>query len=126
MKTIHFFLFSLFLVFISCGNKQEKKEELPVIKIEEPVKVVPEVVVEKPLIFSVQIGAFSKENKQFSKIENVITSNENGLFIYRLGAFETYKEARVLRRKLRYKYYGAFVQALKGSERINIQQAMNK
>ena len=124
MKSLKIFLLSLLLIFISCGDKQEKKEEIPVKKKEIPVKVVQEEVAEKPLVFSVQIGAFSKENPKFDVIDNVVVSNENGLFIYRLGTFETYKEARASRRKLRNLYSGAFVQALKNGKRVDIKSAL--
>lgn len=124
MKSIQVVLISFLFLLISCGDKQEKKVVIPVKKVEEPVKVVQEVVVEKPLIFRVQIGAFSKINQKFTAIDNVIISNENGLFIYRLGSFETYKEARVSRRKLRNTYRGAFVQAVKDGKRVSIREAL--
>jgi hypothetical protein len=46
------------------------------------------------------------------------------MFVYRLGSFETYKEARDSRRKLRNTYPGAFVQALKNGNRIEIKNAL--
>jgi hypothetical protein len=115
----------LFLL-ISCGGETPKKINVdsPIKKIETPIQVYNKEMVEKPLIFSVQIGAFSKENQKFLAIDNVIISNENGLFIYRLGSFETYKEARVSRRKLRNTYRGAFVQAVKGDNRVDIKSAL--
>ncbi|MFN0728920.1 SPOR domain-containing protein [Polaribacter gochangensis] len=126
MKTIQVVLVSLFLVFISCGDKTPKGKEvvLPVKKVETPVKTVDEEVKEPSLIFSVQIGAFSKENQKFAAIENVVVSNENGLFKYRLGAFETYNEARSLRRNLRNIYPGAFIQAVKNGEKVEIREAL--
>lgn len=124
MRSIQVVLVSFLFLLISCGDKQEKKVVIPVKKVEEPVKIVKEEVAEKSLIFSVQVGAFSKENQKFSAIDNVIISNENGLFIYRLGSFETYKEARISRKKLRNTYRGAFVQAVKGNNRVDIKSAL--
>jgi N-acetylmuramoyl-L-alanine amidase len=126
MKTIQVVLVSLFLVFISCGDKAPKEKEvvLPVKEVEAPVKVVEEEVKEQPLVFSVQIGAFSKENQKFATIENVVVSNENGLFKYRLGSFETYKEARKARRNLRNTYPGAFIQAVKDGKKVDIRKAL--
>lgn len=124
MRSIQVVLVSFLFLLISCGDKQEKKVEIPVKKVEEPVKIVQEEAAEKSLIFSVQVGAFSKENQKFLAIDNVIISDENGLFIYRLGSFETYKEARTSRRKLRNIYHGAFVQAVKGGDRVDIKTAL--
>ena len=76
------------------------------------------------LIFTVQIGAFKKQNSKFSSLQNVQVSSENSMYKYRLGAFETYKEAKSYRRKLLNKFPGAFVQAVKNNKPITIQEAI--
>lgn len=128
MKTLQVFLISLFLVFISCGDKTPKGKEvvLPVNEVEEPVKTVQEEVKEQPLTFKVQIGAFTSANKKFEMINDVTIVNENGLYKYRLGDFESYKEARSYRRSLLAKYPGAFVQAEKNDTSIQIKEALKQ
>ncbi|WP_347174781.1 SPOR domain-containing protein [Polaribacter uvawellassae] len=128
MKTLQVFLISLFLVFISCGDKTPKGKEvvLPVKKVETPVKVVDEEIKVQPLTFKVQIGAFTSANKKFEMINDVTIVNENGLYKYRLGAFESYKEARSYRRSLLAKYPGAFVQAEKNDTSIQIKEALKQ
>ena len=125
MKTIQLFLLCVLLVFISCGGTQEKKEEIPVKKIEKPVKVEKEEKVEQPLIFTVQIGAFEYGNNEIAAVKNVVTFKESNLFIYRLGSFTSYSEARKARRNLLNTYPDAFVQALKDGKRISIDKALN-
>jgi hypothetical protein len=128
MKTIQVVLVSLFLVFISCGDKTPKEKEvvLPVKKVETTVKVVDEEMKTQPLTFKVQIGAFTVANKKFEMINDVAIVNENGLFKYRLGSFESYKEARSFRRSLLAKYPGAFVQAEKNDTSIQIKEALKQ
>lgn len=128
MKTLQVFLMSLFLIFISCGDKTPKEKEvvLPVNEVKEPVKIVQEKVKKQPLTFKVQIGAFTSANKKFEMINDVAIVNENGLFKYRLGSFKTYKEARSFRRSLLAKYPGAFVQAEKNDTSIQIKEALKQ
>ena len=125
MKTIQVVLVSLFLVFISCGKQQEKKEEIPVKKVEQPIEVVQEKVVEQPLVFTVQIGAFEYGSNKMAAVKDVVTTKENNLFIYRIGSYTTYSEARNARRSLLNSYPDAFVQAIKNGERIAIGKALN-
>lgn len=126
MKTVRIFLLSAFLVLISCGDKQEKKEVIPVKNNEEPVvKVEKEEAVVQPLIFTVQIGAFEYGNNKIEAVKDVVTSKENNLFIYRVGSFTTYAEARTARKNLLSKYPDAFVQAVKDGKRIAIGKALN-
>jgi len=124
MKKVLLFL-SVSLILFSCGDKKVKKEIVPEKKIEKVV--IPEVKKETPkpiLIFTVQIGAFKKQNSKFSSIENVNISTENNIYKYRLGTFSTYKEARNSRRKLLDIYPGAFVQAVKNGRGIKIKEAL--
>lgn len=111
---------------ISCGAKEQKKEIVPEKKVEEtktPTIVKKEE--SKPiLIFTVQIGAFKKNNTAFSALENVQVSLEKSMYKYRLGSFKTYKEAKAYRRTILHKFQGAFVQAIKNNQPISIEEAL--
>ena len=118
-------LLSFTLIFISCGNKEPKKEIVPEKKTEE-IKTI-EVKKERPkpiLVFTVQIGAFKNKKARFFSLENVAISSENNMYKYRLGSFETYLEAKSFRKKLLNKFPGAFVQAVKNKQAISIQEAI--
>ena len=131
MKSLQLFLLSLFLVFISCGDKTPKKIKVdsPIKNYETPKGVYTEEMVEKEapkptLVFTVQIGANKKESAVFSSIDNVQVSQENGMFKYRLGSFKTYQEAKSFRKTIVHKFPGAFVQAVKNKQAISIQEAI--
>ena len=122
------FLVLLSVVFIlsSCGNKESKKEVVVPEKKEEVV-VVKEEIKEAPktsLIFTVQIGANKRSSAVYSSIKDVIISKEKGMFKYRIGAFNSYKEAKKYRREILSKYPGSFIQALRNSEPISIANAL--
>ena len=121
-----FLVLSFTLVFISCKNKEQKKEIVLEKKVEKPQT--PSIVKKeksKPiLIFTVQIGAFKKRNITFSALENVQVSSENNMYKYRLGSFETYLEAKSFRKKLLNKFPDAFVQAVKNNQAISIEEAL--
>ncbi|QOD60752.1 SPOR domain-containing protein [Polaribacter haliotis] len=123
-------LFSITLLLFSCGDKEVKKEKQE--EIVAPVSTDPtvrdEVVEEQEpsLVFTVQIAALRNPNNQLANSEGVNTFEENSLTKYRIGAFETYEEARSQRNQLRYKYKGAFVQALENNLPINIKEALKK
>lgn len=124
MKTAQIFLMGIFLVFISCGKKQEEKVEIPVKKVEKPVEVVKEEIIAQPLIFTVQIGAFEYGNNKIAAAKDVVTYKENNLFVYRFGSFSSYSEARKVRRNLLNTYPDAFVQAVKDGKRLAIEKAL--
>jgi len=112
------------VAFLSC-SKTDKKEEVIPQEIKEKEVTIPVVeVVKDKLVFTVQIAALKKENNALSNIENVAIFQENSLVKYRLGAFETYKEARSSRAQLTSVYKDAFVQALLNDAPIPIKEAL--
>jgi hypothetical protein len=129
MKNIITLLFFLLLV-LSCGKKELKKESQEVVKPvfkDQPVQVDEEIIAEKEvltLVFTVQIAALRNTNERLADIKNVHVYQENTLTKYRLGTFETYKEAREYRLKVINDYKGAFVQALKNNVPITITEAL--
>jgi len=122
MKNIFLLLFCV--AFLSC-SKTDKKEEVIPQEIKEKEVTIPVVeVVKDKLVFTVQIAALKKENNALSNIENVAIFQENSIVKYRLGAFETYKEARSSRAQLTSVYKDAFVQALLNDAPIPIKEAL--
>ncbi|EAR11604.1 hypothetical protein PI23P_00320 [Polaribacter irgensii 23-P] len=123
MKKI--FLAVFCLVFFSCVKDEKKKEtpsdttpEKEVVLLKEPVKL------EEALIFTVQIAACKKEYKKLEVIENVNVYEEGTFFKYRIGAFQTYKEATAHKKQLNRKHKGVFVQALLNNAPISITEAL--
>ncbi len=72
------------------------------------------------LIYTVQIGASVNKDKKYSKINNVITYQENSLTKYSLGSFKTFSEARKYRLQIIKKYKGAFVKGLRNNVPVSI------
>tara|TARA_B110000240_G_C13183335_1_gene318717 strand:- start:40 stop:414 length:375 start_codon:yes stop_codon:yes gene_type:complete len=108
----------------SCA-KTAKKKEIPLEVFQEKEVVIPIVEAEKErIVFTVQIAALEKVNNALNNIENVHIFQENTLTKYRIGAFETYKEARVFRTQLIRTYKDAFVQALLDDTPISIKEAL--
>ncbi len=122
-KILYLLVFSS--CFFSCGSKDPSSK---VIQEEKPAEVeIPVVTVKEPkpvLAFTVQVGANKKASSQFAALDGVQVFKEDGLFKYRLGAFESYKEARVYRRKSLRQFPDAFVQAVRGKQSISIQEAL--
>ncbi|WP_299671683.1 SPOR domain-containing protein [uncultured Polaribacter sp.] len=124
MKNI--FLFILGIFFISCTKNEEKK----VIPVENHkvtdtiVSLEKEVLKEDTLIFTVQIAALKNRNEKLADVADINIYEENSLIKYRLGTFETYKEAKNYRLQLLNTYKGAFVQALKNGIPITIKEAL--
>tara|TARA_B110000091_G_scaffold138804_1_gene148392 strand:+ start:767 stop:1159 length:393 start_codon:yes stop_codon:yes gene_type:complete len=114
------------LVFITCNNSEEQKAiPLEITKAKETSVVVKAEVLEKEsLVFKVQIAALKHPNESIANLENLSIYQENGLTKYRLGNFETYKEARKYRSKIYRNYKGAFVQALKNEVPVSILEAI--
>ena len=122
MKNIFLLLFCV--AFLSC-SKTDKKEEVIPQEIKEKEITIPAVeVVKDKLVFTVQIAALKKANNALTSIENLAVFQENALVKYRLGAFDTYKEARNSRAQLIRVYKGAFVQALLNDAPIAIKEAL--
>tara|TARA_B110000046_G_scaffold185609_1_gene228076 strand:+ start:15281 stop:15667 length:387 start_codon:yes stop_codon:yes gene_type:complete len=128
MKYFYTYIFVIFLI-ISCGKKEVTKEtikdEIPIVKelVEETVNEIEKV---PEIIFTVQIAALKNQNTEYNRIENIHTFYEGNFIKYRLGQFVTYKSARAYRASVLTRYSGAFIQALKNGEPINIQQALNQ
>jgi hypothetical protein len=116
---------------MSCGKKEVTKEtvkdQIPIVKelIEETANGI-EIEEVSEIVFSVQIAALKNENAEYNRIENIHTFYEGNLIKYRLGQFATYEEVRAYRASILTRYSGAFVQALKNGEPINIQKALNQ
>jgi hypothetical protein len=129
MKNSTTLLFFLLLVFSCTKNevKKEKQEVLEPILKDTIVQIDTEIKEEvSKLVFTVQIAALRNSNERFSNIANVSLHQENSFTKYRLGAFETYKEAREFRLKVINEYKGAFVQALKNNIPISITEALQQ
>lgn len=137
MRNLAIVLFLSTLMF-SCKNKDAEKEDQ---KFSEPEITTPIVDVEKEeelknevsdspekdkIIFTVQIAALKNENEELRNLNDVKTYQENYLTKYRLGSFETYKEAKKYRLQVLNTYKGAFVQALKNNEPIHITEALQQ
>lgn len=124
MRKVLFVLVSCFC-FISCDDKKSKPDTFIEEKTEEvKAPVVLETVEEPLLAFTVQIGANRNESAVFSAVEGVQVFKENGMFKYRLGAFDSYKKARAFRRNSLHRFPDAFIQAMLGKESISIQEAL--
>lgn len=130
-KYIILSIFSLML--ICCGKKEVKKETINEkapfgVKShkEEANKEEKELIPEETskIIFTVQIAALKSQNLKLNDIEGIQVYEEENLIKYRLGQFNTYKEARVFRKSIYKNYKDAFVQALKNEEPINIREAL--
>lgn len=124
MKTILTILLSTFL-FISCNKEKEQPKPATDTVPKDTIKeeVIPEEVPDV-YVFTVQIGAFKNTNKTLADITNVNIYREDNLYKYRLGAFDSYREARKYRSQLRRSYPDAFVQALKNDTPLNIIEAL--
>jgi|TARA_B110000908_G_scaffold72220_1_gene87162 hypothetical protein len=114
------------LVFITCNNSDEQKvTPLKIIKTKDTTLIVKAEVIKKEiLIFKVQIAALKQPNESFANLENLAIYQENGFTKYRLGSFETYKEARKYRNRILKTYKDAFVQALKNEVPVSILEAI--
>lgn len=122
MKNILLLFFCV--AFLSC-SKTDKKEVVIPQEIKEKEITIPVLeVVKDKLVFTVQIAALKKVNNTIANIANVAIFQENSLVKYRLGSFNTYKEARNSRAQLIRVYKGAFVQALLNDAPIAIKEAL--
>lgn len=129
MKTSNYFVLILSLLLaVSCAKKEEKKtDEKPKEQVVDTVQPAPVKQPEKKkpaLVFTVQVGAFKKENTKLASLSNVQVSQESGLHKYRLQSFETYQEAKKYKNSISAQYPDAFIQAVKNGEPISIQAAL--
>jgi|KNS12NT20metaT_FD_contig_21_2256225_length_486_multi_4_in_0_out_0_1 N-acetylmuramoyl-L-alanine amidase len=125
MKKLTILMF--FAVFLySCDKKETPKNVEPVIQKTAPeIEEIPQTKTETPkLIFTVQIAALKTQNDDLKNLESVRIYKENGFTKYCLGSFDTYKEAKQYNNQIQYKYKGAFVQAFKNNEPIEILEAL--
>ena len=124
-KFIGLLIFSV--LFFSCGKKEvqiENKETLETVEKQVSLDV-DEATAEMPeLFFTVQIAALTNKNETLSNLENIQIYNENSLIKYRLGNFQTYREAKEYQSQILSQYKGAFVQALKNNKPIHITEAL--
>ena len=117
----------VFLFLVSCNKEKPKKEE----KIEPKVEVDSTPVVKKVepkspiLVYTVQVGAYRNSNSGLSSVSNIQISKEASLYKYRLGTFQTYKDAKRFRNKSLNNYPDAFVQALIDGKPVPISKALN-
>jgi len=129
MKQIFLFILGTFI--FSC-TKTASVKETPTTPIQVVDSIVStdqkesenEVVQNDQIIFKVQIAALKNSNAILAKLKNVTITQENSLIKYRLGDFESYKEARSYRKQLLGSYQGAFVQALRNGVPISITEAI--
>lgn len=125
MKNLFFLLLCVSL--LSCSkNKKEEVVPAEVLQVQEVETSTEPIVLEPQLLFTVQIAALKNKNETLANLENIHIFQENSLIKYRLGDFETYKEARQSRAQLIKKYTGAFVQALLNDAPISITEALAK
>lgn len=131
MKLNRLLVLASFLLLFSCT---EKKKEIELIPVDEPaVEVIDTVGVEEIydepkdiLEYTVQIGAYSKENIALeTSVDNIIAVNEDGLIKYRLGDFSTYASANKLKNALLSDYSDAFIVAIYNGNRIDIAEALD-
>lgn len=127
MKTKLVFIGLALAFCISCGKEEPKTTPNPT-----PVPVETEVPVETPkevkaprLVYTVQIGAYKKSNTSLSNLADVQVMNEQGLTKYRLGTFETYRQAKAYKNTIRSQYPDAFIQALENNSPIGITRALS-
>jgi hypothetical protein len=126
MRITSILIFCL-VVFFSCNKKEVKKENKEFKEPEIEKTVVDTYIEEVPsntLVFTVQIAALRNPNERLANLSNVNIYQENSLTKYRLGAFDTYEEAKSYKIQLRKTYKDAFIQALKNNEPIHISEAL--
>lgn len=141
MRTIYIIFFTCLIVF-SCDEKEniqakeqalELKDSLQNIvdnnellskKKLDSISELESIETENKVVFTVQIAALKKPNANIEDLQKADVYNEGEFTKYRLGYFETYREARNYRKSLLNKYPDAFVQALKKDQPIHISKAL--
>lgn len=128
MKNTCVLLLILTMLF-SCGKKESKEEQtLEVVKdsvaIEKEAQEILEEDTLPSILFTVQVAALEKPNQALESLVDITTYKENGLTKYRLGNFETYKDAKDFKKMVKKSYPDAFIQALENDKPIHISKAL--
>jgi hypothetical protein len=132
----HLFIFCLTIaVLFSCAKDKASQKEIDE-KIKDtivaPTKVdtesldavVDDEEIETSIIFTVQIAALHNPNNNHKDFRNADVYKEGNFTKYRIGHFQTYKEAKLYKEKVLKTYPGAFVQALENDKPIHISKAL--
>lgn len=81
-------------------------------------------------VFKVQIASSTSRikttDKQFKGLANVGSYQENGLYKYTYGSSENYNEIYRLRKEVAKKFPQAFIVAFKGTEKVNVNEAIKE
>jgi len=114
-----------FIFIFGCTEKKKpiptEDSEVDVINVLDDMYVEPEDI----LVYTIQVGAYTKENRALeTSVDNIMAVEEDGLIKYRLGNFSTYKSADELKKSLLSTYSDAFIVAIYNEERIGIQEAL--
>ena len=132
MRQIFIFLFTVAFMFSCDKDKSSPKnlDDTTKDSIVTPVKAEPEnknnveEEIEVSIIFTVQVAALQNPNGNYKGLQNADVYKEGNFTKYRIGHFETYKEAKSFRRKVLKTYPGAFIQALENDKPIHISKAL--
>ena len=104
-------------------------ETAPSVVSEEPQKPVVPAAPEAP-VFKVQLVASSRNllpnSQQFKGVKDVECYRENNLYKYTVGASAVYEEIVALRKTLTDKFPQAFIVAFRGSQRMDVNQAIRE
>lgn len=133
MRQLFFFFVTVAIVF-SCAKDKSSQKDIdntskdtivtPVKVEKENQDVVEEEEIQPSIIFTVQVAALHKPNSDYKGLKNADVYKEGNFIKYRIGHFETYKEAKSYRKKILESYPGAFVQALENDKPIHISKAL--
>jgi hypothetical protein len=132
MRQLFVFLVTVVIMFSCAKDKSSPKNLDNTTKDSNatPVKVEPEnknsieEEIEASIIFTVQVAALHNPNSNYKSLQNADVYKEGNFTKYRIGHFETYKEAKSFRRKVLKTYPGAFIQALENDKPIHISKAL--
>ncbi len=126
----------LLLVFVSCG-KNTKKETLKqptapmaIDSLNTDESLNQEIALKHPseydnvLIYTVQVGAFKKRNSSLEKKEEITVVEGESLIKYRLGQFETYKDAKNFKNNILTSFPDAFIVPINKGSQIDIKEAL--
>ncbi|AOW20244.1 SPOR domain-containing protein [Urechidicola croceus] len=119
----------------SCSNKSNKKEEIQKVEsienevdsthLYENISLKHTSEYDNKLVYTLQIGAFSKKNNTIDENSEMIsTVEEDSLIKYRYGQFDSYHEALSFKRNVVSIYPDAFILAINKGHRIDIQTAL--
>ena len=121
MKNI--FLFFAFLLFSNNFSvfSQNSQSHLMVI-----ASILPENYIKsnKDIFFTIQLGAYKKDEIFLADLENIVVYKENGINRFRIGEFPTYNEAKEYKKMIRNSCKDAFIVPIKNGKRISISEAL--